>query len=88
MIQSYAKWFVIAAIVALLAYEAYALFDRKPGDTISAVIWDFASRSKAIPFMWGVLTAHFFVQGDSAGPLLLGMGAGTLWFHKKYGPHL
>lgn len=63
------KWLVIAIAIAaglaLLGYETYALVSRR-GITISEFIWSATARWPLIPFLFGLVTGllsgHFFWQ--------------------------
>jgi hypothetical protein len=55
------KWILIISCAGILGYEAWALFNRTPGDTISEIIWDLSKRP-LIPFVFGWLAGHFFGQ--------------------------
>lgn len=54
-------WSLLGITIAFLGYELYALFNGKPGDTISEAIW-FLNKHPIIPFAFGVLMGHFFWQ--------------------------
>lgn len=49
----------VSLILALCAYEIYALADQRPGDTISEIIWALSARP-LVPFAAGFLCGHFF----------------------------
>lgn len=48
-------------ILALFIYEAYALLNRQPGDTISEIFW-YLSKRPLVPFLFGLLCGHLFWQ--------------------------
>jgi len=54
------------AAIAFLAYEAYALFNKPAGDTISEYVWAAAYKHPLIPLLIGLVTGglfgHFFWQ--------------------------
>jgi hypothetical protein len=45
------------------AYEAYALYTKEDGDTISELIWD-ACKRPLVPFTIGMLVGHFVWQSQ------------------------
>jgi hypothetical protein len=47
--------------VALLVYEAVAILNPAPGDTISEIFWRL-SEYPLVPFAFGFLCGHFFWQ--------------------------
>jgi hypothetical protein len=49
------------AVLLLLAYEAYGIYDTAAGDTISEWVWHF-SDSTLFVFAAGVTGGHFFWQ--------------------------
>lgn len=51
-------WF-LAILVAALVYEIVAALNRRPGDTISELVWR-ASTRPIVPFAVGVVMGHFF----------------------------
>lgn len=57
------KMYLIFAVLvaALFVYEAIALVNAKPGDTISEIFWHL-SRRPLVPFLFGLLCGHFFWQ--------------------------
>ena len=54
----YAFWVLTAG---LLVYEAWAVFNREVGDTISEIIWGLAKRP-IVPFVFGLVMGHLFWQ--------------------------
>lgn len=88
----YAKWFVLIVMVAIpLAYEAWALVNGKPGDSISASVWVLTQRpwfKYTLPVLWGALGMHFFMTPETWKLYLGGTCLGALTFLKKSGPHL
>lgn len=50
-------WVVVGVLLGL--YEAYALVNRKPEDTLSEAVWRM-SRRPLVPFLAGLLCGHFF----------------------------
>jgi hypothetical protein len=89
VIQPYAKWAVLLALVFLLAYEAFAVFNHKPGDSISAVVWNAVQSSLMIPFLGGVLCGHLFFNNGlkPAVAFLLGLLGGGFAWRASSGPH-
>lgn len=61
MITANLAWGIGVAI--LLIYEAYALLNSRPGDTLSEAFWR-ASRRPLVPFALGVLVGHFVWQSQ------------------------
>lgn len=57
-----AEGLILAVIVVLLGWEAYALGNRTSGDTISEIVWQATRRWPIIAFLAGVLCGHFFWQ--------------------------
>lgn len=57
---------VTASLLALIAYEIYALANGHPGDTISEYFWQVSGKYPILPFMLGLLTGilagHFWWQ--------------------------
>lgn len=53
------RWIFGTLVAGLLIYEGITLFNSKPGDTISEIIWDLSTRP-FIPFVLGFLMGHFF----------------------------
>jgi hypothetical protein len=49
------------AIAFLLAYEAYAVLNSVPGDTLSEAVWQYGQHPM-VAFAAGVLIGHFFWQ--------------------------
>lgn len=49
-------------VLALIAYEVYAILTPASGDTISETIWNLSHLSPMIAFFFGVLMGHFFWQ--------------------------
>lgn len=47
----------------LVAYEIYALANKRPGDTLSEAFWKL-SRRPLIPFLLGVIVGHFVWQSQ------------------------
>jgi len=58
------KWIFGVLCVAMLGYEAYAIYTPETGDTISEMVWSVASYP-FIPFVSGFLCGHFFWQKRS-----------------------
>ena len=89
-VQTYAKWFVLAVIAILLAYEVYAIFDKRQEDSISAVVWAGVQNSTLVPLLGGLLCGHFFFQSGikSAVAFLLGLTGGALGWRASKGVHL
>ena len=50
----------LALVLGLFIYETVALIRRKPGDTISEIIWAATAKRPLIPFAFGLLMGHFF----------------------------
>lgn len=55
----------IIAIVGLLIYEGYTLFNNTPGDTLSEAVWNI-SQFPLVPFLAGFVCGHFFWQKRGA----------------------
>lgn len=51
---------LIAGVILLFAYEAYALRSQVRGDTISEIVWTWSERSTLLPFAFGLLCGHLF----------------------------
>jgi len=51
-------WLVLLALA--LVYEAYAILNSIPSDTLSEAVWD--AHHPMITFAAGVITGHFFWQ--------------------------
>jgi hypothetical protein len=49
------------AILILLGYEGYAVFNNVPGDTLSEAVWKYGQHPM-LAFAAGVLVGHFFWQ--------------------------
>ena len=45
-----------------LAYEAWALANKRRGDTISEMVWTATARRPLVPFALGMVAGHFFWQ--------------------------
>ena len=58
-------WLVVLAI--LLAYEAYAVLNSAPGDTLSEAVWQYG-RHPMVTFAVGVLCGHWFWQRNDTPP--------------------
>ena len=54
----------------LLAYEAYSLANRIPGDTLSEAVWRGFYRRPLLPFLLGLVIGHFVWQADACMELL------------------
>jgi hypothetical protein len=63
--KTQAAW--VIAIVGLLAYEAYTLANKVPGDTLSEAVWA-VSGHPLIPFLAGFVCGHFFWQRRTPCP--------------------
>jgi hypothetical protein len=55
---------IVLVIVGVLlgGYELVALIGRKPGTTISAHVWESCTKRPLIPFLFGLISGHFFWQ--------------------------
>jgi hypothetical protein len=54
-----AVWVLVGLVVALTAYDIYAVTNGKSGDTISEVIrW--LSQRPIVPFLFGLICGHLF----------------------------
>jgi hypothetical protein len=53
---------IIATVVLLIGYDFLPFATPVAGDTLSEVMRDVGMQSKALPFGWGFLAGHFFVQ--------------------------
>jgi len=51
----------VIAIAVLLVYEAYAVGNHIPGDTLSEAVWAIADYP-LVPFLAGIVCGHFFWQ--------------------------
>lgn len=52
---------IVATAAVWIGWDLFAFFDTSTaGDTESEVIRDFATKSHALPFAFGVLGGHFF----------------------------
>jgi hypothetical protein len=54
-----------------LAYEVWAIANKKRGDTISEIVWTATARRPLLPFALGMVAGHFFWQRvpDESGDL-------------------
>ncbi len=52
----------LALLGGAIVYEIVALANRRPGDTISEIVWDATTKRPLIPFACGALMGHFFWQ--------------------------
>lgn len=59
MKKARAAWLI--AIIGLLVYEAYAVLNGAPGDTLSEAVWQYG-RHPMVTFAAGVLVGHFWWQ--------------------------
>lgn len=59
MKKTAAAWLI--AIAGLLAYEAYALFNGTPGDTLSEAVWKYGQHPM-IALAVGVVLGHLLWQ--------------------------
>lgn len=54
--------FVFRLLAAgIVAYEIAALRNKRPGDTISEIVWSATDRP-LVPFLCGMVAGHFFWQ--------------------------
>jgi hypothetical protein len=53
-------WLFWGGIALLLVYEAIALVNHRPGDTISELFWAASTTRPILPFAMGLLMGHFF----------------------------
>jgi len=53
-------WVVMAILLGLLAYDAWACTDRNKHETISEMVTKASSRYLMIPLIFGILVGHFF----------------------------
>jgi hypothetical protein len=51
---------IIATIVGLIAYDIWVVIEPTPGDTISAIVLNFAIRHPFASFAAGILCGHLF----------------------------
>ena len=49
---------LVAVVLALIAWDVYALLEPSPGDTISEVTLAFARQHPAFSFLLGVVAGH------------------------------
>lgn len=61
---------VIALLIVGVVYEAYTLSNAKPFDTISETVWRASFNRPIVPFIAGMLMAHFFWQSTRCAELL------------------
>jgi hypothetical protein len=53
-------WIVIAALLLLVGYDAWACRDRKHRETISGMVTHSSEKYLLIPLIFGLLMGHFF----------------------------
>jgi hypothetical protein len=53
-------WIVIAALLLLVGYDAWACRDRKHRETISGMVTKASEQYLLIPLLFGLLMGHFF----------------------------
>jgi hypothetical protein len=53
-------WFLIASLLVLIGYDAWACADKENRDTISKVVTKSSQKYLLIPFLCGLLMGHFF----------------------------
>jgi len=51
----------VVGILGMLAYEAYAVANSTPGDTLSEAVWKYGQHPM-VSFAVGVLVGHFWWQ--------------------------
>lgn len=51
---------LVAAVLALIAWDVVVAMNPTPGDTISEITLAFAMRHPALPFAVGVVCGHLF----------------------------
>ncbi len=56
------KWVFLGLVGGLLVYEFATLANKRPGDTISEIVWDATAHRPLVPFAFGLLMGHFFWQ--------------------------
>ena len=49
------------AVGGLCLYEAYTLFNKTPGDTLSESVWEISAKRPLVPLALGLVTGHFVV---------------------------
>jgi hypothetical protein len=55
---------ILVGLAGLLAWEAYALVNGKPRDTISERVWRAAAKRPLVSALIGALGAHFIWQSQ------------------------
>jgi len=53
-------WGLIAILLIIIGYDAWACVDRKHRDTISKIVTKSSEKYLIIPFLLGLLMGHFF----------------------------
>lgn len=61
-------WLAVLALAG--GYEAYALMNRIPGDTLSEAVWRISFKRPLIPFLAGMLAGHFWWMSDKCAEVL------------------
>ena len=54
------KWFLVSVVILVAGYTLCMVSNDTPGDTVSEVVLRYALDWATIPFVWGVVTGHFF----------------------------
>jgi hypothetical protein len=54
---------LLGLVAAVAIYEVVALINSDDDDTISDIVWD-AARRPIVPFVGGMIAAHFFWQRE------------------------
>jgi hypothetical protein len=53
-------WILIAGLLVMIGYDAWACMDKENRDTISKVVTKSSEKYPLIPFLLGLLMGHFF----------------------------
>jgi len=53
-------WILMAVLLLIIAYDAWACADKKHRDTISKIVTVSSQKYLVIPFLCGFIAAHFF----------------------------
>ena len=62
MLIKLAPYVLGGAVVVMLIYEVIALWNHQAGDTISEIVWNYATKRPLVPFLLGLLMGHLFWQ--------------------------
>lgn len=56
-------WFAYAILLLAVVYEAIALVNGQPGDTLTEITWTLSQQWPILPFAAGVIAGHLFWRG-------------------------